>query len=93
MTAGTFSVSVKVKDANSLIATQPLTLTIINPLGITTTSLSDGVAGIAYSQTLAATGGAVPYTWSLASGSLPTRLTLSAPGPQRHPFDRWDVQR
>ena len=36
MTAGTFSVSVKVTDANALTATQPLTLTIINPLGIST---------------------------------------------------------
>ena len=79
-TAGTFSVSVKVTDTISLIATQPLTLTIINPLGITTTTIPNGVAGIAYSQTLAAKGGAVPYTWSLASGSLPTGLTLSSAG-------------
>lgn len=43
---------------------------------ITTTSLSGGKVGEAYSQTLAATGTA-PITWSIDSGSLPAGLTLS----------------
>lgn len=44
---------------------------------ITTTSLSDGKVGVAYSQTLAATG-TTPITWTLDSGSsLPAGLTLS----------------
>lgn len=43
---------------------------------ITTTSLSDGKVGEAYSQTLAATGTA-PITWSIDSSSLPAGLTLS----------------
>lgn len=44
---------------------------------ITTTSLSDGKVGEAYSQTLAATG-TTPITWALGSGSsLPAGLTLS----------------
>ena len=34
--------------------------------------------GAAYNQTLAASGGATPYTWSLSSGSLPANLTLNA---------------
>jgi uncharacterized protein (TIGR03437 family) len=37
-------------------------------------------AGAAYSTTLAATGGAPPYTWSLASGALPDGITLSPAG-------------
>ena len=44
---------------------------------ITTTSLSDGKVGEAYSQALAATG-TTPITWTLDSGSsLPAGLTLS----------------
>jgi subtilisin family serine protease len=49
-------------------------------LSITTTSLPGGAIGIAYSQSLAATGGATPYTWSISSGALPSGLTLSAAG-------------
>jgi virginiamycin B lyase len=47
------------------------------PLTVTTTSLPGGVFGTAYSQTLAATGGTTPYTWS-ARGSLPPGLSLNA---------------
>lgn len=46
------------------------------PPVITTTTLSGGKVGEAYSQTLAATG-AAPITWSIESGSLPAGLTLS----------------
>jgi len=46
---------------------------------ITTTSLPDGNVGTSYSQTLAATGD-TPITWSLAGGTLPAGLTLSAAG-------------
>ncbi len=53
-----------------------------NPLSITTTSLLSGTPGVAYSQTLVATGGTTPYSWSLApgSGSLPPGLSLSSLG-------------
>jgi len=37
-----------------------------------------GVAGVVYSYQLTATGGTAPYTWKLASGSLPAGLKLSA---------------
>jgi hypothetical protein len=42
--------------------------------------LPAGVAGQAYNQALAATGGLAPYVWSIASGSLPVGLTLSSGG-------------
>jgi len=45
---------------------------------ISTSSLPSGQIGTAYSATLTATGGVSPYTWSLASGSLPAGLTLNA---------------
>jgi len=43
---------------------------------ILTSSLSDGIAGISYNQTLAATGGVPPYHWSVVAGSLPSGLSL-----------------
>jgi hypothetical protein len=59
-----------------------LTLRIAAPLVITTSSLPGAKYGVAYDQTLAASGGIAPLKWSLAAGSgpLPTGLTLSAAG-------------
>jgi hypothetical protein len=51
-----------------------------NPLSITTTSLSPGQSGVAYSATLSATGGTAPYSWTAKSGSLPAGLSLSTAG-------------
>jgi hypothetical protein len=46
-------------------------------LVLTTASLANGRVGTAYSATLSATGGTVPYRWSLASGALPGGLSLN----------------
>ena len=51
-----------------------------HPIIITTTSLSSATAGTAYSNTLTATGGTTPYTWTLISGSLPTGITVQLAG-------------
>jgi len=50
------------------------------PLVITTASLPGVEAGATYSATLTAYGGTPPYSWVVASGSLPAGLTLSAAG-------------
>jgi hypothetical protein len=47
-------------------------------LQITTTSLSNGQVGVAYGQTVTATGGTTPYAWSISAGSLPAGLMLNA---------------
>jgi hypothetical protein len=47
------------------------------PLSITTSSLTVDI-NTSSSQTLTATGGAIPYAWSITSGTLPTGLTLNA---------------
>jgi hypothetical protein len=49
-------------------------------LSVTTSSLPGGVTGQSYNAQLTASGGVPPYTWSLASGSLPAGLLLSAAG-------------
>ena len=49
-------------------------------LSVTTTSLPSGQMGVAYSTTLAATGGTAPYMWTLASGALPAGLSLASSG-------------
>jgi hypothetical protein len=59
----------------------PYPLTVVPPLVITTTSLPSGTGGVTYNQTLQATGGLSPYTWSMANGnSLPPGLGLNTDG-------------
>ena len=55
------------------------TLTVqMTPLSITSTTLAGGAVGVSYSAALAASGGLPPYAWSIASGSLPTGLSLNS---------------
>jgi hypothetical protein len=80
---GSFSFSVSLTDTSAptrSVALRNLSITIVQPLAITTTSLADGVVGFPYTQTLAATGGNANYSWSLSSGSLPAGLSLSTSG-------------
>ncbi|MFO0722680.1 MAG: putative Ig domain-containing protein [Myxococcota bacterium] len=85
--AGTASFTVQVTDSAlpPAVATANLTLT-IDPtsgtvLAISTTSLADATVGTAYTAQLNATGGTMPYVWSLANGTaLPSGLSLGADG-------------
>jgi len=82
-TAGTSTFTVRATDASSpsQSATKTLSMTVIVPLKVTTTSpLPAARAGVAYSATLAAKGGTAPYVWSLSAGTLPAGLTLSKAG-------------
>jgi hypothetical protein len=45
---------------------------------ITTTSLASATVGSPYGANLVASGGLTPYSWSIASGSLPAGLSLNA---------------
>jgi hypothetical protein len=75
---GTSSFTVQVSDVHSVSATQSLNLTVAAPPSVSTTSLPGGTQNSAYSTTLAATGGTLPYTWSLSSGTLPAGLSLAS---------------
>jgi len=50
----------------------------IAPIAITTTALREAKVGVQYNETLLASGGAAPYTWSIIFGTLPTGLSLNS---------------
>jgi hypothetical protein len=81
-TAGTASFTVQATDSQAPAdtATKALSITIPVDLSVTTASLPNGQVSVPYSQTLAATGGQTPYSWALASGTLPAGLSLSSGG-------------
>ncbi|HTM50823.1 MAG TPA: putative Ig domain-containing protein, partial [Bryobacteraceae bacterium] len=74
---GRFSFNVSVTDNSSAATTRTFSIT-INPPGLTISSsaLSNGSVGVAYSQQISATGGVPPLSWSLAAGQMPVGLTL-----------------
>lgn len=81
--SGSFTFTVSLTDSSTpqpTTALRTLTLTIAVPLVVNTATLNDGVIGVPYSQTLAATGGNSTFTWSLASGALPNGLGISPAG-------------
>lgn len=82
---GTSNLTFKMTDsgtATALSATATMGLTIgpAPAIAFTTTTLSGGTYKAAYSAMVAATGGSGALTYSLASGALPTGLTMSAAG-------------
>lgn len=71
---------VQVTDGNAKTATASLSITVFPAVSITTTAVPDATLGVAYAQTLAATGGTTPYAWTITSGALPAGLTITAGG-------------
>lgn len=78
---GTFTFTARVADAISATVNKSFTVLITGAaLSVTTSSLAGGSPGVFYSQTLLASGGTAPYTWSLSGGTLTAGLTLSTSG-------------
>src|SRR5262245_59180333 len=77
---GTTSFTVQVTDGVQTVS-KVLSITVAAPVSITTSSpLPNGTLGMSYSQSLAATGGTPPYTWSVTTGAPPGGLALSPAG-------------
>ena len=81
--AGTSSFTVQATDSGgSAPVSQSLSIT-INPsvkLSVNATSLKAANENRKYSATLASTGGTLPVSWSVATGTLPAGLTLAPSG-------------
>lgn len=71
--AGRFEFTVQVADSELATATKTFTLTVDAPRMtiLTGSALPGGAVGVPYSQRFTVSGGAAPYSWSLASGSVP----------------------
>ena len=79
--SGSFSVTVQATDANTVAGSRGYTLVVGNAtLDLTPTTLPNGSAGVAYAQTLGASGGVAPYRFAVTAGSLPLGLNLSSGG-------------
>jgi len=82
---GNFPFTVQAQDSSAPLktATHSFTIAVSKPssgstLSVTTSSMPTGTVGSAYSTTFAASGGTPQYTWAIASGSLPSGLSLNA---------------
>jgi hypothetical protein len=80
---GSFSFTAAGTDSSTATAvaftSSTVTLVIVAPaIALGPTSLPGGNSGTAYSQTVTASGGMAPYTYSVSAGALPTGLSLNA---------------
>ncbi|MGA7886589.1 MAG: putative Ig domain-containing protein, partial [Acidobacteriaceae bacterium] len=82
--SGTYNFTLKVADSGSpaLTATAQFSIAIAPaaPIVFTTTSLASATYNVAYTATVAATGGAGALTYKVTTGSLPAGLTMSSAG-------------
>ncbi len=76
---GTGSFTVQVTDQDMKTDTRVFEL-LVSDLDIATATLPTAVKGTPYTATLAASGGAEPFTWTLQGGTLPAGITLSSAG-------------
>ncbi|EZP39293.1 putative hemagglutinin-like protein [Janthinobacterium lividum] len=76
---GSFTLTVQAADAHQFTGTQSYTLVVSSAnISLTPATLPNATAEAAYTATLTAAGGTAPYTYSVASGTLPAGLTLNA---------------
>ncbi len=81
-TAGPGTFTLKITDANQLVAEKELSLT-VTPSPITIipgAELPYAMKAELYSQSLTAEGGTGPYTWTLSTGALPPGVSLGSTG-------------
>lgn len=79
--AGTFGFTITATDANGCTRSQAYSIAFACPtVTLSPGTLPNGQNGVAYSQTVSASGGTSPYTFAVTSGSLPTGLSLATGG-------------
>ena len=76
--SGTSVFTVKAQDGAGDSGTQSLQITVISNPVITTATLPNATAGLAYSTTVASSGAVSPVSWTISLGSLPQGLSLAA---------------
>lgn len=74
---GYFEFTAAVTDSIPDTVSKVVSITINSGIGVAGT-FAPGEVGIAYSSGLAATGGVPPYTWTVASGTLPTSTSINS---------------
>ncbi len=82
-TAGSYPITITATNGVSPNATQNFTLTVQNATGTITlspASMPAGTVGVSYRQTVMASGGTAPYRFTVSSGTLPSRLSLTSAG-------------
>jgi len=83
-TAGTFNFTITASDLNGCPGSRAYTIVIAAAacpvITLSPNTLPPGVTGFPYNQTITASGGTPPYTFSITSGSLPNGLSLSTTG-------------
>ena len=75
---GTYPITVRAANTQGQAATRALSILVVELLTITTQTLGEAVQGQAYTGTMMAAGGPVPYVWSLVGTALPAGLALNA---------------
>ena len=73
---GRFDVVVQVSGEDGDTDSKPLSIVVIDPLEITASSIARGLVGEPYSEALTASGGVLPYVWSIQPAALPVGLKL-----------------
>lgn len=78
---GSFNFTVSATDANSFVGSRAYSLVVAPPnISVDPPTLPAATVGVAYSQTLSASGGNGSYTFSAPPGALPPGLSISAGG-------------
>ncbi|HEX4826333.1 MAG TPA: putative Ig domain-containing protein [Candidatus Polarisedimenticolaceae bacterium] len=75
---GSFSFTVTTTDARGCTGSQAYTVAVTCPtISLSPSSLPNPTVNVPYNQTITASGGAAPYTFAVAAGSLPSGLSLN----------------
>ena len=77
-TAATSNFTITATDGLGATGARAYAVTINAAITVNPATLPNGTVGVAYSQTVSATGGNGSYTFSVSAGSLPAGLSLNA---------------